>query len=469
MKAAGYCRVSTEEQATEGLSLDAQLDRITAYCQSKGWDLVETYTDPGFSGKTLRRPAMQRALADAQVGRFDVLVVWRLDRLSRRQRDVLYVIEDALGPAGLVSCTESFDTTTPAGRAMLGMLAVFAQLERESIVERTIMGKQKAVESGRHQGKPPYGYTGSDHQLVPVEPQATFVRELFRRFLEGEKLAQLTEWAAHSGCAPRQAHTWSPTALRRILANPTYAGRHFYQGNVYDSDTEPLVSEEEWQSVQRLLQERAIRHTEAVRNKSYLLSGLSAKCALCGSTIRGSRTRRAHGYSYYYLCVGRSRGSGCPLPMMPRDMVESQIREALARYSHDPGLVQQALDEAEVGWESRERQRQKDLATVRRQITETDHRLARWYDAFEAGAIEAGDLAQRTTQLRDQKATLEARAVELAAPIQRDTRLADTLAVLARAPVAGMSTSALRDVLRSGSVRFVVGPESIEMRLPGTQ
>ena len=138
-KAAIYIRVSTDAQREEGYSIDAQKEALTAYCISKQISNYEYYIDGGFTGSNLNRPEMQRMIEDAESGRLSHVVVYKLDRLSRSQKDTLYLIEDVLNPhqVAFVSLNESMDTGTPMGRLMLGILSAFAQLERENIRERT--------------------------------------------------------------------------------------------------------------------------------------------------------------------------------------------------------------------------------------------------------------------------------------------------------------------------------------------
>ena len=159
-----YCRVSTEEQAASGFSIDHQQSRLKAYCESQGWAKYSLYTDDGYTGTNLNRPQMQRMMKDIETGKIDTVLVYKLDRLSRHQKDVLYLLEDLFEHYGVVfkSATEPFDTSTPLGRAMIGILAVFGQLERDTIIERTKSGKSERTKQGLWYGGPvPFGYEWS--------------------------------------------------------------------------------------------------------------------------------------------------------------------------------------------------------------------------------------------------------------------------------------------------------------------
>ena len=130
-RAALYIRVSTQEQAQEGYSIGEQRERLIAYCKAHDWAIADIYVDGGYSGSNLKRPAIQKLMTET--AKFDVVLVYKLDRLSRSQRDTLYLIEEIFLPntVDFVSMQESFDTSSPFGKAMIGLLAVFAQLERE--------------------------------------------------------------------------------------------------------------------------------------------------------------------------------------------------------------------------------------------------------------------------------------------------------------------------------------------------
>ena len=166
-----YIRVSTQEQAQEGFSIPAQKEKLTNYCKAKGWLIYDTYVDSGCSAADLDRPGLQKLISD--ISNLDVVLVYCLDRLSRSQKDTLYLIEEIFLPNNVdfVSINESFDTGTSFGRAMVGILSVFAQLEREQFLERSRMGKRERAKEGLWGGGGglPTGYTYKNGQLIPDE------------------------------------------------------------------------------------------------------------------------------------------------------------------------------------------------------------------------------------------------------------------------------------------------------------
>lgn len=209
-RAAIYIRVSTQEQAQEGYSIGEQKERLIAYCKAHDWVIADIYVDGGYSGSNLKRPAMQKLITET--AKFDVVLVYKLDRLSRSQRDTLYLIEEIFMPntVDFVSMQESFDTASPFGKAMIGLLAVFAQLEREQIKERTRMGRIARVKSGLYHGGGfnPIGYDYQNGKLTINPYEAEQVRKIFNWYLEGRSLRQITELLHKEGYATRYG-TWN--------------------------------------------------------------------------------------------------------------------------------------------------------------------------------------------------------------------------------------------------------------------
>jgi len=154
--AVGYIRVSTEEQVKQGISLANQKAKIEAFATAKGWALTRIYRDEGKSGKSLNRPGIQELLQDAISGQFEIIIVYRVDRLTRKQRDLWYLLEDVFdkNSVGFVSVNEPFDTTAAIGKASLGVIGVFAQLERDLISERTKDALAHKKDQGCSLGRP---------------------------------------------------------------------------------------------------------------------------------------------------------------------------------------------------------------------------------------------------------------------------------------------------------------------------
>ena len=222
IRACIYTRVSTELQEMEGHSLEEQERLCKSAIESKEWVYTKTYVDAGKSGKTMERPALQKMIEDIGKHKMDVVFIYKLDRLSRSQKDTLTIIEDILLPnkVDIVSLKETLDTTTPWGRAMIGILASFNQLERENITVRTSMGlRAKAREGGYCGGKAPYGYTHKDKELVVVEEEAKVVREIFRLRSEGHTIRGIARALSGSGVLNHSGRPITSSTVQFILDN----------------------------------------------------------------------------------------------------------------------------------------------------------------------------------------------------------------------------------------------------------
>ena len=283
-KAAIYIRVSTEAQAEEGYSIDAQKERLSAYCVSKGIRNYEFYIDGGYSGSNLNRPEITRLIEDAKAGKIQCVLVYKLDRLSRSQRDTLYLIEDVFNPHNVdfVSMNESMDTATPMGRLMLGILSAFAQLERENIRERTRMGMKERVKSGLWMGggRIPYGYDYDPQKgiLVPNE-DAEKVRMMYRLYQQGYSADRIA----------RMLDLKYDRLVMQILQRKSNAGFICYNGEEYMGKHEPIISLEEYEKTMELIQERTLRKTNSTE---HLLTGL-VYCGKCGAKMRYQKWSKA--------------------------------------------------------------------------------------------------------------------------------------------------------------------------------
>lgn len=294
-KAALYIRVSTDAQREEGYSIEAQLQMLEAYCVSREIQRYESYIDGGFSGSNIERPRLSELIDDIENDRISHVIVYKLDRLSRSQKDTLYLIEDVLIPHGVsfVSLNENMDTSTPIGRAMLGIMSAFAQLERETIRERTRMGMKERIKSGlwRGGGKIPYGYDYDPESgvLIPNE-DAEKVRLMYKLYLDGWSMMAIAKYVGLK--YERMAE--------QILKRRTNCGYITYNGEEYKGKHEPIVSEEVFNKAQKMMIERS----KAPYGSKSLLSGM-IYCGVCGSKMRYQKWGK-RGYKIY--CYSQDKG-----------------------------------------------------------------------------------------------------------------------------------------------------------------
>ena len=249
-RACVYTRVSTAEQAMEGYSIEEQDRMCRAAIESKGWMYICTYSDPGVSGRTMDRGGLQRMLSAVKDKEIDAIVIYKLDRLSRKQRDTMTIIEDVIIENGvdLVSLNETLDTSTPWGRAMIGILSSFNQMESENIQMRTEMGRKAKFEKGGYAGgKPPLGYRVVNGELVIDEAEAEIVRKIFEFRESGMTLMAIADKLNEMGYVTKTGNRFAHSAVQAILKNePTYRGSYRYgKGKLIEDQHEAILKEDE--------------------------------------------------------------------------------------------------------------------------------------------------------------------------------------------------------------------------------
>jgi site-specific DNA recombinase len=357
-----YVRVSTDEQAEEGTSIDLQIKQITTYASAYGFSLNDNdiYVDDGWSGKDLDRPAMRQLCDDARKGEVDCVLVTKLDRFSRNLRDTVNL---CLGewqdeaPEGrrviLKSISEPFDTQTDFGRMVFGLLAMFAEFERRRIADRTWSGKAARAEEGRNAGhRPPYGYRliqatdgkGGFFDIVPEE--ASIIQRIVELYLRGFGDGYIAHRLNEEGYRFRRDGLWQTQHVTRILTNPIIAGIYSYGRKTTDADgschrlprdqwivsqsttaVPSIIDPEVFDSVQRI---RSTRWTGGRREAGcYLLSGL-VRCGRCGSACSVKLSGPGGKYRYF-RCLRRiaSGRIACTQPLVRADKLDEQVLGAI--------------------------------------------------------------------------------------------------------------------------------------------
>lgn len=401
MTVALYCRVSTEEQALQGFSLEAQKDRLIAYCQSQGWSDYQVYSDDGYTGTNMERPALKQLIRHIERGVVESVVVYRLDRLSRRQSHCLHLLEEVFDTHNVTfrSATEPFDTSTPLGKAMLGILAVFAQLERETIIERTKEGHHKRARKGLWGGGPqPFGYRwNKEEERLEIEPQeAQIVAGIYRRYLAGEPLNAIADWAAErSG-----EKWWDHSVVKNIIKRDIYTGVIQYGTERAQGHHEPII---DFETAQRARDELKRRNSGKRAIGQYLLSGL-LRCGECGEPIVHHRVRNHH----YYVCARKQQGQhyfkpgpSCSSHHFGMNILDDAVTRAVHEMATDPSVLLTRIDDRVDA--SKEAQ----LTALKQELTGIEKKLKRWYDAFEEGNIDTKILRTRIGELERDRTRLE--------------------------------------------------------------
>jgi site-specific DNA recombinase len=419
MRVATYTRISTDEE-NQPYSLEAQADRLSSFIHSQdGWEPRRKFTDQ-MSGSTLDRPGLEQALAEARLGAFDLLLVYRVDRLSRSVRGLAQILEE-LDHAGVAfrSATEPFDTATPAGRMMVQMLGVFAEFERATLIDRVISGMERKAATGRWcGGTPPFGYRPDPETgfLAPKKGEAALVPKVFelyaRRRLGSHAIAG---WLNERGHRTIGGRPWGHKAILSLLQNRAYVGENYYRGKHHPAPQQPLVDRELFAAAQQLLEERQESHSlRASNSNDYLLTGV-VFCAACGKRYLGTAARGNGGTYHYYTCFSRNQYGTpfCSADRIAAPALESAILQSMLQTYENRGLLRKAAREAYRKAGADRPRRLDQVAAVEVDIRKTEESVERYFLAFENGTMKAAQCSARLDGLSTKLAELRSRLAEL--------------------------------------------------------
>jgi site-specific DNA recombinase len=254
LRVAIYTRVSTEDQAKEGFSLDAQLEKLRAYCTAREWSVAGEYIDDGYSGRKTRRPAYSKMMEE--IDNWDALLVIKMDRIHRNSKNFMLMMED-LNKKGkeFVSMMESLDTSTAMGRFVMDIIQRIAQLESEQIGERVYIGmEQKAKVNGGMLGfNIPYGYNYCQGKLRVNQNEASTVKDMYSWYLSGKSIGDITKILNQENTPTKKGKVWAKKTVSAILKNPLYCGYLRWEEYVNKSDHDPIIAVSDFDKVQRLL------------------------------------------------------------------------------------------------------------------------------------------------------------------------------------------------------------------------
>lgn len=417
-KVALYVRVSTTSQLEEGYSIEEQKAKLESYCDIKDWHVYKVYTDGGFSGSTTERPALEQLIKDAQSKLFDTVLVYKLDRLSRSQKDTLYLIEDIFLKNNIefVSLLENFDTSTPFGRAVIGLLSVFAQLEREQIKERMQLGKLGRAKAGKSMmwAKTSYGYnydkeTGS---MTINEYEALAVKEIFASYLAGMSITKLRDKINEE--YPKQP-AWSYRTIRGILANPVYCGLNQYKGQTFQGTHKAIISLVDFEQTQRELAKRQQTARELSNPRpfqaKYMLSGL-AQCGYCHAPLKvilgqkrkdGTRFKR---YECYQRHPRTTKGvtvynnnKKCDSGYYDMELLEHYVLTRIAQLQNDPDKIKELFSD--------DTSPAVDRQAIQKQIDSLTLKLSKLNDLYLDDRITLDELRSKSSDFIKQRTALE--------------------------------------------------------------
>lgn len=426
-----YERVSTLHQSEEGYSIGEQEERLKLFAQAHRWVVTKVYSDPGYSGGKLDRPGIQMLIKDAKLHSFDAVLIYKLDRLSRSQKDTLYLIEDVFNPngVGLISLMENFDTTTSFGKAMIGILSVFAQLERGQITERMTMGRVGRAKAGYYAGgsKPPIGYTyskvdGGEKKTLQVDDyEAMQVREVFRLFLKEDYSFSRILRYMHERYTTRYGDWSNVSTVSRMLRDRTYIGEISFGGQYYPGIHTPIIDKETFDAVQ-VKYDRYLQTTAGTSSQNYkgnhLLTGL-IWCGECGGRmfVKSYFHKHKDGSIRYwrdyacYTSIGQSRKMSrgkpeCKNVKVPLDELDQLIIDEVQKLALDPELVRTKATSHQEAQESINR------AAVQGRLDELSRQEEKLIDLYQIGAIDIDAVRKRADDIKAEKDKLSVQLAE---------------------------------------------------------
>ena len=408
----GLTRISTD-QDNQPYSLDAQRRAVETYVEAHAWTLVDLIEEE-MSGAAESRPALEKVLGMVRSGRVDVVVVTRVDRLSRTIRGLMDVVEE-LDRHGveLVSVTESIDTSTPGGRMFLQFLGVFAEFERRVLIERIRAGLR--TKAGRGQwvgGPPPFGYRLLDRSLVIEASEAAVVRRVFQSYAAGDGANTIANALNQDGLRTTRGNSWTAQGVLGMLRRVTYCGQIKHLEEVHDGAHEAIVDADLFDAVQERLGTQGAS-TGQRQSRTYLLAG-TLRCGLCGSPMTGALAGGNGGQYRYYRCTGAAKARAkCRGVAVRADEIENGFLERLVKAYRSKGIFEAAVASMTNALPSLVDEVEAELSATRKLIESDRQRIDRYLDAFERGRLNADQAHDRIDGLAETKRAKEQHCVEL--------------------------------------------------------
>lgn len=418
IRVAIYVRVSTQEQAKEGYSISEQTDRLAKFAEAHDWTIVKIYTDAGHSGANQDRPALQDLKQDIKAGRIDKVLVYKLDRLSRSQKDTLELIEDVFlaNNTDFESMTEKLDTATPHGRAMIGILAAFAQLEREMIKERMSMGRDARIKEGKWKGgsNAPFGYDYEPalDKLVINDYERMIIKNLFEDFVQGKPINAIAIAMEEKGQLLKNGKV-DKRNLHYFLRNKTYCGYLKIKNEWTKGLHDPIISEELFDKAQVILDENKRKFDElgikvGLANVSTCL-GNFIYCARCGARYgKLNIGTTKYGYKMKYGCYSRAKkvrpmikDPNCKNKYWLVEDLDSIIWNEIKKLKVDPEYITKLKKESEKDSEVQQ------IHAIEKQIKQIGSQLSRYADLYSLGTYSLDELDKKTKPLSEQRMKLQ--------------------------------------------------------------
>ena len=472
----GYSRVSSDEQAAHGISIDAQRNILQGYAAMTAQQ-IRIYEDAGFSGKNMNRPALRQLLDDCRAGSVSAVVVWKLDRLSRSLRDTLSIIEDVLQPRGitLVSVTESIDTSTPSGRMMLNMLASFAQLEREQDSDRVVMAHKHLARDCKYLGgHVPLGYRIDDQKHYQLDPVAApIVRRAFEMYMARSGYTPILEYLNSCPLSSTRKTEFKKQDLKNMLKNEIYVGTYIRRlgADPRHRITSPetirvpggvpaILTEDEWQRVCELRRQSEKASAIYSARSVWPLSGL-VYCAACGALmpLNYAGKDRDGTKQRYYKCK-----ASCCRPARLEHIQDAVFSVLETMAGSDTDAITKACAIANSFSDAADEDHASEARAVDQQILDLNKRIARIV-AFisEQGASAPVSLADDLRRLEKDRSDLQNKANALRRPAARYDAPATVEAIRACAGIKKEPPEQQKALLQAAVYKIKVSDEDYKI------
>ena len=415
MRVAIYPRVSGHEQE-DNYSIPEQISRMKKYCEARDWMVYKIYTDSGYTGSNLERPGLQSMIKDAEGHKFDMVLVYKLDRLSRSQKDTLYLIEDVFDKHDVffTSITENFDTSTPTGKAFLGILAVFAQFEREQIKERTMIGKDSRAKEGKWHGSKwiPIGYDYTDGLLIPNDYEVMQIREIADMFINQTPVRTIARICDEKGYKHKYGE-WEAKTIRRVLSNPVNIGLIKNRDNWYKGVHDPILDKDTFDRIQEIMNARKEKYGTTFKPHTTLLGGM-LYCKHCGGKYAKNNY---NGTMLCYSCYSRSKkmkkmikDPNCKNKHYNMLQLDTMIITEITKLSIDTSYIEEARENRPVNDASDK------IKVIKSEIEKIDSQISNMMDLYSLGNMPLDVINQKVTALNTTKTALEKELDALAIP-----------------------------------------------------
>ncbi|HLR65534.1 MAG TPA: recombinase family protein [Virgibacillus sp.] len=437
-----YARVSTVEQAEEGYSIDEQINILRDWCDREGHTIYKEYVDRGVSGKDIKgRPAIKQLLYDATQGEFDMVLVWKMNRLSRKSVDLLTIVDQLQKRnIGFRSYTEKYETETPSGVLQFQMMAAIAEFERANIAENVKMGMIARAKEGLWNGGQVLGYNvikepsdnrkGEVSKLYINDEEAITIRKIFDMYVNGHGYKAISNHLNKQGFKTKKNNHFSINAIKTILSNPVYAGYIRYNVRrdwsekrrnninpdpiIVPGQHEPIITQETWEQAQINMKKRS-RRPNRIHDGEFPLTGI-LRCPVCNSGMVVSRTinRNKDGTKRkleYYACgAWKNKGTAvCRSNTVRTDYADKYVLEKLTKLADNDILIKQIVDNINDKNQANTAPLQHEFESLKQSLSSLQHKKEKYLQLYVEEIISKGDLSKQLVEIEQKEVHLKER------------------------------------------------------------